>query len=789
MPLPKPRKDEEQDAFISRCMAEAYGDDAPKDRTQDQAVAMCHSQWRTVHGGKPPGEKELAEIIAHWRQLLKQDDEDDSDECPEPEEDESHVDYMDRCGEDHDEDDCQLAWEDYQESKRARGPQIVQKTHAADVHGMEFCLSDETVDRMGDVIMAAGWNLENFKRNPVALFNHRSDFPVGRWRNLAVRDGKLTGRLDMAPKGTSPRIDEIRALIDHGILKAVSVGFKSLEEEPLDKRSPSSGGPFPGLGGKRYLKQELVETSIVSVPANPNALAVAKSLNISADTMKTVFEPSSAKNGNGVTRRASAGEIATIPLKRKEKAMSLSQRISDSQDRIAGMRDKLTDHLKTVDDSNVSDAQVTVTTELNEKIAQAEKGLAALVEAEQRLAATVKKEDEGHVIRMPTRIVPAPGARPFTIPTKKLEPYDYMWRSLTCIMKHHSTKGARTMRDVLVETYGEDEGTAAILGAITRSPAATAPATTTQAGWAAELVAVVMGEFYKALIPKSVFPRLSAQGSSFSFGVAGIITLPMRSTTPTVSGSFVGEGAPIPVRQGQFVTQQLTPKKMAVITTFTREIADHSTPAIEGILRDAVLDDTSIAIDTVLLDTNPATAIRPAGLLNGVAPTTATAGGGFAAVIGDVKSLTNALITATRGNFRNPVWIMSPALAVSLSLTSTTGAQALPFREEVAAGRLMGIPIITSTTVPMGTLILVDAADFASVTGDDPRFEVSDQAVLHMEDTTPLQIGTGGSPATVAAPTRSLWQTDTIGLRMIMPMNWVMRRPTSVVFTQAVTWQ
>jgi hypothetical protein len=83
----------------------------------------------------------------------------------------------------------------------------------------------------------------------------------------------------------------------------------------------------------------------------------------------------------------------------------------------------------------------------------------------------------------------------------------------------------------------------------------------------------------------------------------------------------------------------------------------------------------------------------------------------------------------------------------------------------------------------------MDCADFASVTGDDPRFEISDQAVLHLEDTAPLQIGTPGTPPTVAAPTRSLWQTDTIGLRLVMPMNWTMRRTGMVQHIDAVSWQ
>jgi hypothetical protein len=83
--------------------------------------------------------------------------------------------------------------------------------------------------------------------------------------------------------------------------------------------------------------------------------------------------------------------------------------------------------------------------------------------------------------------------------------------------------------------------------------------------------------------------------------------------------------------------------------------------------------------------------------------------------------------------------------------------------------------------------MLVDAADFVSLSGDDPRFEVSDQATLHMEDTTPLAIGTPGTPPTVAAPTRSMFQTDSLALRMILPMNWIMRRPV-ISWVAAVTW-
>jgi len=154
-----------------------------------------------------------------------------------------------------------------------------------------------------------------------------------------------------------------------------------------------------------------------------------------------------------------------------------------------------------------------------------------------------------------------------------------------------------------------------------------------------------------------------------------------------------------------------------------------------------------------------------------------------------VKLLGSALITASKGNFRQPLWLMNPATALSLALTPASGVQQLPFRDEISRGTFMGYPIVQSTVVAAGTVVLMDCADFASVTGDDPRFEISDQAVLHMEDTTPLAIGTPGTPPTVAAPARSLWQTDTIGIRLVMPMNWTMRRTGMVQHIDAVSWQ
>lgn len=775
MPM-KPNKGESQSEFMSRCVPDLMGDGK---REQDQAVAACMSIWRE------------REKNVKW--------------YPEPEQDEQEEDFIDRCveelvdEEEFDEDNaqqiCQVQWEDNQpyefeaapreprERREPRGSHVQHKTHAGAVNGMAFTLSDESPDRMGDVILSAGWQLDNFRRNPIALFNHLASFPIGKWTDLRVEKGALRGHLELAPAGTSDRIDEIRKLIDCGILKAVSVGFRPIDSQPRK----STEGQYLG---ETFTKQELVETSLVSVPANPNALAIAKSLKISADTLDLVF----AEHGNkdGMRRRGGAtGKHAETSRNRRGTAMSpLAQRIKDAHERIVVLRDKLTEHLKSVDDSNVTDDQLEITQELNAKIAQEEKGLAALKEAERNLAASVQKDDRAVAIHTTTAVADrTTSARPFNVQPKKVDPVEYVVRAGTIAMIAHLSK--RSIDDVRLAIaqhypwYGDD-ATKAYVEYVQR--AATAPAMTSVAGWAAELVQTVYANFMETLMPKSVFPRLASMGLTLSFGRAGKISIPTRSRTPTIAGSFVGEGQPIPVRQGAFTAQVLVPKKMAVITVWTREIDEHSVPAIEGLLRQAIQEDTAVSLDSVLIDANAATAVRPAGLLNGVAALTATSGGGFPALVGDIKQLTGALITSTSGHIRSPAWLMNPQQLNSAGLIPAPNSGVFPFRDELARGSLQGYPVIDSGTVPLGTVVLVDAADFVVVGGDAPRFEVSDQATLHLDDTTPLPITSPGTPATVAAPVQSLWQTDSLALRLILPVNWALRRTGVVAWTQNVTW-
>ena len=127
----------------------------------------------------------------------------------------------------------------------------------------EFVLSDETTDRVGDVIRASAWDLKDFRKNPIALFGHKHENIIGVWRNVRVVGKQLLGELKLAEEGTSELVDTVRSLVTQGILKTVSVGFRPLEGKPRVKDEP--------WDGYEYTKASLHEVSLVAVPCNPNA--------------------------------------------------------------------------------------------------------------------------------------------------------------------------------------------------------------------------------------------------------------------------------------------------------------------------------------------------------------------------------------------------------------------------------------------------------------------------------------------------------------------------------------
>jgi HK97 family phage prohead protease len=135
---------------------------------------------------------------------------------------------------------------------------------------VEVVMSTATIARDGHVLMPQGANLENFRRNPIVLWQHDQKSPVGIAEQIAVYGDKITARVRFAPLGVSVDADKVRGLVKSGIVRSVSVGFDPQDGEPLDPKKP--------LAGQRFTRWELLECSFVSAPADPGAVVTARKI-------------------------------------------------------------------------------------------------------------------------------------------------------------------------------------------------------------------------------------------------------------------------------------------------------------------------------------------------------------------------------------------------------------------------------------------------------------------------------------------------------------------------------
>ena len=145
---------------------------------------------------------------------------------------------------------------------------------------LTFVASDETIDRMGDMVRANGWDLTAYKRNPVFLWAHDySRTPIGRSEWIGVDGTRLLATVEFAPTDFAK---EVETLYRQRFLRAVSVGFRA-------RAFTFRKGPQGAIEGVEYTKQELVEISAVPVPANPQALSKAFEAGLSAPRMRSLF--------------------------------------------------------------------------------------------------------------------------------------------------------------------------------------------------------------------------------------------------------------------------------------------------------------------------------------------------------------------------------------------------------------------------------------------------------------------------------------------------------------------
>ncbi len=126
------------------------------------------------------------------------------------------------------------------------------------------------------------WNLERFKANPVVLFAHdRAELPIGLASNIRVEDGALRATITLVSDEVNARSGDVWRAIEAGVLRGVSVGFK-----PHSRRWEKENETEILV----LSDNELIEISIVPVPANPETLLKLRSL-AAGERKKTEMDP------------------------------------------------------------------------------------------------------------------------------------------------------------------------------------------------------------------------------------------------------------------------------------------------------------------------------------------------------------------------------------------------------------------------------------------------------------------------------------------------------------------
>lgn len=125
-----------------------------------------------------------------------------------------------------------------------------------------FVVSTPEVDRYGTIIIPSGIDYTSYLNNPIVLAQHNADeWPIGKCLGFMMNGENLEATLQL--HRITDEACEVADLVSAGYVKAVSVGIIPTESEEQT------------IDGKRvtvYTKSELVEFSVVSIPANRDAL-------------------------------------------------------------------------------------------------------------------------------------------------------------------------------------------------------------------------------------------------------------------------------------------------------------------------------------------------------------------------------------------------------------------------------------------------------------------------------------------------------------------------------------
>lgn len=300
--------------------------------------------------------------------------------------------------------------------------------------------------------------------------------------------------------------------------------------------------------------------------------------------------------------------------------------------------------------------------------------------------------------------------------------------------------------------------------------AAVAGGGTDSGEWGAELVHIdrYTADFIDYLYSRTVFDKLPLREVPANINIAG--------QDGAATGYWVGQSKSIPLSKADFFDVNLTPLKVAALAVVSKELLRDSSPSAERLVRDALVEASAQRVDQTFLGTGAAVSgVSPAGILNGVSAG-ASAGSDIDGVIADVKTLYAAFIAANNADGLQFVTTQSLSKALGL-MQNALGNWAFPGLS-ANGGSLLGDPLVAGGNVGAGDLILLKPSDIYKIGDRGVEVSLSTEAAIQMDN---APDGASDTP-TANASVVSMFQTDSVAIKVVRPLNFAKRRASAVAY-------
>lgn len=619
-----------------------------------------------------------------------------------------------------------------------------------------------TPDRMGDIVDPLG---VKFKNPLPLLWQHDSRSPVG-----TVKFGKPTedgipfeARLPkIADDGPlKDRVDTAWGEVKHKLVRGVSIGFRALEYSFMDD------------GGIRFVETEVLELSLVTIPANADAtIQTIKSIDTEIRSASTGEKTASGSDRSAETSAGVTARKATIVVKATEARHTMKKTIAEQISEFEATR-------------AAKDARMTAIMD-----DAAEKGItldAAQKEEYDTLGAEVKEIDD-HLVRLRDRekanraaAVAAQGGDQrqasesrsgvrVEVMARKLAPGVGFARYIGCLASNRFSRNDAA--DFAKQRFPDQPELEMIIRA------AVASGSTTDTTWASPLVQLdnLASEFIDFLRPATILGR-----------IPGLRSVPFNIKIPRATAGaslgWVGEGSPKPISSLAFDSIELRFAKAAGIVVLNDELIRFSRPNADVLVRDDLVKALAMFLDDQFVDPSVAavTGVNPASVTNGV--TAIVASGTTADAFRTDFGLMLTEFLEANLSVDGLVLLMKSTRAAKLGLMrNSLGIKEFP-DINAKGGSIEGFPVITSEGVPAqgdsptdGDLIIGIVAPEVLL-ADEGGIEVdsSREASLQM-DSAP------DSPQSATTVYQSLWQTNKTAIKVERIINWAKRRAEAVQY-------